>query len=243
MASAYDKLCRQLIISNRVLARYGVLDAFGHVSFRHPDNRDQFVMSRARAPELVKEDDLQTYNLQGEELNGDTRSPYTERFIHGAIYESRPEVQAVCHNHSPGIIPFGTTAVKLRPLYHVAGAIGHDVPVWDIADEFGDGTDLLVRDMAMGRSLTRMLGPRTLVLMRGHGSAIAATSIPSVTYIGVYMEQNARLAALAESMSPGQVHYLSEAEAATTGRNQLQPAANTRAWEAWCAQVGMPDED
>jgi HCOMODA/2-hydroxy-3-carboxy-muconic semialdehyde decarboxylase len=241
VASAYEKLCRQLIISNRILARYGVLDAFGHVSFRHPDDPGRFVMSRARAPELVNDEDLQTYNLQGEELNGDTRGAYTERFIHGAIYEARPEIQAVCHNHSPGVIPFGTTPIKLRPLYHVAGSIGHDVPVWDIADDFGDGTDLLVRDMAMGRSLTRALGARPLVLMRGHGSAIAAGNIPAVTYIGVYMEQNARLVALAESMTPGQVRYLSEAEAANTGRNQLQPVASTRSWEAWCAQVGMHD--
>jgi ribulose-5-phosphate 4-epimerase/fuculose-1-phosphate aldolase len=240
--SPYERLCRQLVISNRVLARHGVLDAFGHVSFRHPEDPKRFVMSRARAPELISEDDLQTYSLEGEELNGDTRSPYTERFIHGAIYEARPEIQAVCHNHSPGVIPFGTTKVKMRPLYHVAGAIGHDVPTWDIADEFGDGTDLLVRNMAMGRSLTRTLGPRTVVLMRGHGSAIAATSIPSVTYIGVYMEQNARLVVLAEAMSPGQVHYLSEAEARTTGLNQLQPNANQRAWDAWCAQVGLTDE-
>jgi len=241
VASAYEKLCRQLIISNRVLAHYGVLDAFGHVSFRHPDDPNRFVMSRARAPELVNEDDLQTYNLEGEELNGDARSAYTERFIHGAIYEARPEIQAVCHNHSPSVIPFGTTPVKLRPLYHVASSIGHDVPVWDIAEDFGDGTDLLVRNMDMGRSLTRTLGGRALVLMRGHGSAIAAGSIPAVTYIGVYMEQNAKLVAIAESMSPGQVRYLSEAEAATSGRNQLEPAAATRSWDAWCAQVGMQD--
>ena len=241
--SPHERLLRQLVIGNRILARHGVLDAFGHVSGRHPEDPGRFIMSRARAPELITEEDLQTYNLQGEELGGDTRSPYTERFIHGAIYEARPEVQAICHNHSPATIPFGTTPLKLRPMYHVAGAIGHEAPVWDIAEEFGDGTDLLVRDMAMGRSLAHTLGSRSVALMRGHGSVIAATSVPSVVYIGVYLQENARLALLSEIATPGQVHYLSEAEAATTGRNQLQPKANERAWEAWCAQVGMSEDD
>jgi HCOMODA/2-hydroxy-3-carboxy-muconic semialdehyde decarboxylase len=241
--SPYARLLRQLVIGNRVLARYGVLDSFGHVSVRHPEHPEQFVMSRARAPELVAEEDLQTYNLEGHELTGDTRGPYTERFIHGAIYEARPEVQAICHNHSPAVIPFGTTDVKLRPLYHVAGAIGSEVPVWDIAQEFGDGTDLLVRDMAMGRSLARTLGSGSVALMRGHGSVIAGTSVPGVVYTGIYLQENARLALLTEIMSGGQVRYLSEAEAAATGRNQLQPGASLRAWEAWCAQVSMSEED
>src|SRR5215469_14624034 len=100
-------LLRQLVIANRILARHGVLDAFGHVSARHPEHADRFVMSRSRAPELVTEDDLQTYDLAGKELLGDTRRPYGERFIHAGIYEARPEVQVVCHNHSPSTIPFG----------------------------------------------------------------------------------------------------------------------------------------
>ncbi|HEX6512228.1 MAG TPA: class II aldolase/adducin family protein [Chloroflexota bacterium] len=243
MASAYERLVRQLIIANRVLARLGVLDAFGHVSFRHPEHADRFVMSRARAPELVTPDDLQTYNLQGEELTGDTRNPYTERFIHAAIYEARSDIQAVCHNHSPAVIPFGTTKLKLRPLYHVAGVIGAEAPVWDIAEEFGDGTDLLVRNLDMGRSLARTVGTGNVALMRGHGSAVAAPSLPAVTYVGVYMQENARAALLAELLGQGQVRYLSPAETAATGKNQLGPIGSSRAWEAWCAQIGMTDED
>ena len=77
-------------------------------------------------------------------------APYLERFIHGAIYEARPEVQAVVHNHSPSVIPFGVTGKKLKPLLHMCALIGHEVPTWDSRDKFGD-TTLLVSDMAMGR--------------------------------------------------------------------------------------------
>jgi len=239
----YQRLLRQLVIANRVLARHGVVDSYGHVSIRHPDHPDSFVMARARAPELITEDDFQTYNLEGDELNGDQRKPYSERFIHGAVYEVRPEVMAICHNHSPSVIPFGATNLKLRPIFHMAGGIGSDVPVWDIADEFGHSTDLLVSNMAMGRSLARTLGPRPVALMRGRGSVVAATSVPNVVSVSFYMEQNARLATLAEIMGKGDVHYLSDAEAQATGQLQLLPNSAQRAWEAWCAQVGMSEDD
>ncbi|MFI5268270.1 MAG: class II aldolase/adducin family protein [Chloroflexota bacterium] len=238
----YERLLRQLVIANRVLARHGVVDSYGHVSIRHPDHPDRFVMSRARAPELITADDFQTYNLEGDELNGDERKPYSERFIHGGVYEVRPEVMAICHNHSPSVIPFGTTSLKLRPIFHMAGGIGNDVPVWDIADEFGHGTDLLVCNVAMGRSLARALGARPVALMRGHGSVVTATSVPNVVSVAFYMEQNARLATLAEIMGKGDVHYLSDAEARATGQVQLLPNSAGRAWEAWCAQVGMTED-
>lgn len=241
--TAYERLLRQLVIANRVLARHGVLDSYGHVSVRHPEDPGRFVMARARAPELITEDDFQTYNLEGDELNGDQRAPYSERYIHGGVYEARPEIMAICHNHSPSVIPFGTTSVKLRPIFHMAGSIGSDVPVWDIADEFGGETDLLVRDVAMGRSLARTLGPRPVALMRGHGSVVAATSIPAVVSLSYYLEQNARLATLAELMGKGAVNYLSAGEAKATGDVSLLPNSAQRAWEAWCAQVGMSEED
>jgi ribulose-5-phosphate 4-epimerase/fuculose-1-phosphate aldolase len=239
--TAYERLLRQLVIANRILARHGVLDAFGHVSARHPEHADRFTMSRSRAPELVVEDDLQTYDLDGTELNGDTRKPYAERFIHAAIYASRPDVQAVCHNHSPSTIPFGTTGVQLKPIFHMAGGIGTDIPVWDIADDFGDSTDMLVTSMDMGRSLARALGPRRVALMRGHGAVVVGGLVPQVVFVAVYLEQNARLATMAEIMGHGQVRYLSEGESAAAVKTLQEPLSSTRAWEAWCAQIGMSD--
>src|SRR5215217_3755859 len=94
-------LLRNLVLANRILAHEGVMDAFGHVSVRHPDDPDRFIISRSLGPELVTEADLQMFALNGEQVGGDPRSPYSERFIHGAVYEARPEVQAVCHNHAP----------------------------------------------------------------------------------------------------------------------------------------------
>src|SRR5687767_13808744 len=154
---AAPELLRDLVLSNRILANEGVVDAFGHPSIRHPDDPTRFIISRSLGPELVTEDDLQVFTLDGEQVGGNPDRAYLERVIHGAVYEARPEVMAVCHNHAHSVIPFSVTVVPLRPIAHLAAPIGAEIPVWDIADEFGD-TDMLVRTMEQGRSLARALG-------------------------------------------------------------------------------------
>jgi HCOMODA/2-hydroxy-3-carboxy-muconic semialdehyde decarboxylase len=228
----------ELVVANRILAHEGVLDAFGHVSIRHPERPDRYIISRSRGPALVGEADLQCFTLEGEQVGGSTQTPYAERAIHGAIYEARPEVLAVCHNHSPSVIPFGVTSVPLRPVYHMAALLGGEVPVWDIADEFG-ATNLLVRTMAQGRSLARTLGARRVALMRGHGSAVAGQSLPVVVMNCVYMEQNARLQLQAQAL--GDVRYLSDEEAELMGQMLVNPLGIERAWEAWTQRAGMAE--
>src|SRR5579871_5583049 len=91
---------RDLVIANRLLAREGILDAFGHVSVRHPEDPRRFIMSWARAPELIELDDLLEFGPDGEPLQPGGKFPYLERYIHAGVYEQRPEVMAVCHNHT-----------------------------------------------------------------------------------------------------------------------------------------------
>ena len=113
-----------VVTANRILAREGIVDALGHVSLRHPEHRDRYLLSCSRSPELVVEDDIMTFTLDGEPLDGDSRAPYTEWFIHGALYEARPDVCSVVHNHAYDVIPFGVTQAELRPIINVAAASG-----------------------------------------------------------------------------------------------------------------------
>src|SRR5215472_17326830 len=170
--SQLDDLLRDLVIANRILSNEDVVDAYGHISIRHPDNPKHCFMSRSRAPELVERHDLIEFDQEGEPIN-DKRQPYLERFIHAAIFEARPEVMAVVHAHAEDTLAFGVAgATKLRPVIHSGAFIGPEVPVWDIADNFGD-TNLLVTDMAQGRDLAKCLGGNNVALMRGHGFAAA----------------------------------------------------------------------
>src|SRR5690348_10565632 len=146
--SSLDSLVQDLVIANRILAKEDVVDAYGHVSVRHPDHPDRFFIARSLAPDLVGPEDIVELGLDGEPVGDDIRQLYLERFIHAAILEARPDVMAVVHAHAEDTLPFGiAAATRLRPVIHSGSFIGPEVPIWDIADEFGD-TNLLVTNIA-----------------------------------------------------------------------------------------------
>lgn len=227
---ADSAVLQELVVANRILAHEGILDAFGHVSVRHPEEAGHYLIARSLGPELVTEADLQRFTLDGQQVDGDPRPAYAERAIHGAIYEARPDVLAVCHNHAPSVLPYGVTDFPLRPIFHMASLIGADVPVWDVADRFGD-TDMLVRTIEQGRSLARTLGDRRVALMRGHGSVVAGRTLREVVMTAVYLEQNARLQMQAAAL--GDVRYLSRGEIERASAMLLGSLASERAWETW----------
>src|SRR6202050_2501815 len=150
--SKLDFILEELVTANRILANEGIVDSFGHVSARHPDNPQHYLLSRARAPERIERDDIVEYMLDGTPVDERGRAPYLARYIHAAIYEQGREVHAMVHIASQSGIPFGVTGKKLKPLLHMCASIGHEVPIWDSHDKFGD-TSLLVTDMDMGRDL------------------------------------------------------------------------------------------
>src|SRR5947209_5657180 len=151
-------LMQDLVIANRILAREDVVDAYGHVSVRHPDNPHRFLIARSLAPELVGPEDIVELDLDGAPVRDDGHKLYLERFIHAAIFAARPDVMAVVHAHAEDTLPFGIApAAKLRPVIHSGSFIGAEVPVWDIADDFGD-TNLLVTSMAQASDLAKCLG-------------------------------------------------------------------------------------
>ena len=224
-----DDLRRELALANRILAREGVVDAYGHVSRRHPERPERFLLSRSRSPELVAAADVMEFRLDGDPADpAERRKPYLERYIHAAVYEARPEVNAVVHNHSSALLPFSVTGAPLRPLIHTAGMIGATVPVWDIRDRFGD-TNLLVANLEQGRDLARALGPHSVVLMRGHGCTVAADGLRLAVITAVYAQLNAALQMNAAQL--GEVRFLSDGEIRETGALVRVPSVLARVWE------------
>jgi ribulose-5-phosphate 4-epimerase/fuculose-1-phosphate aldolase len=235
--SLVDDALRDLVIANRILAAHSVLDAFGHVSIRHPEDPGRYVLARSKGPAGVTRADLIDFTLDSEPLNANGRAMYAERHIHGKIYTARPDVQAVCHNHSAATIPFGVTNVPLRPIFHMGSVIGADVPTWDIAHEFGD-TNLLVTTPEQGASLAKTLAGGRVVLMRGHGSAVAARTLREVVFTSVYLQKNAELVTSARGFGEA-VHYLSPGEIERAATLLFEPLSQDRAWNAWSSAVDI----
>src|SRR5256712_7218086 len=229
--SDLDRMVRELVIANRILANEDVVDAYGHVSVRHPDDPGRYLLARSLAPELVERGDIIEFALDGTPTLEETRALYLERFIHGAIYEARPDVMAVVHAHAEAVLPFTITKTPLRPVIHSGSFMGADVPVWDIADRFGD-SNLLVTNIDQGRDLARCLGRHNVALMRGHGFAAAARSLIEVVRMSVYTPRNAR--SLLAALALGEVKPLSlgEINARNAGYKPYSPETQ-RAWEYW----------
>jgi ribulose-5-phosphate 4-epimerase/fuculose-1-phosphate aldolase len=234
-----DFILEELVTANRILANEGIVDSFGHVSARHPDDPQHYLLSRARAPERIERDDIIEYTLDGAAIDKNAPAPYMERFIHGAIYEARPDVHAVVHNHSPSVIPFGVTGRKLKPFLHLCAHIGGEVPTWDSRDKFGD-TTLLVGDMAMGRDLAKLLGARPTTLMRGHGATVVGRTVRHAVFVSVYLEVAAKLQM--QAMTLGDIKFLSPGEIDKIVE-RLNDYSLNRAWENWARRAGREMQD
>jgi HCOMODA/2-hydroxy-3-carboxy-muconic semialdehyde decarboxylase len=227
--AASASLIEDLVAGSRILAQHGVLDAYGHISARSDKRPEHFIMSRSRAPALVTASDLMELDADSEPLRGETRKGFIERYIHGEIYRTRPDVLAVVHSHSPSVIPFGVTKTRLRPVYHMGSFLWSGAPVWDIRQVKPDN-DVLVRDRPLGAALASTLGSCTCVLMRGHGMTVVGESVQEAVFRAIYTEMNARLQLQAEQLE-GPIQFLSEAE----GKGSMASNRGTleRPWELW----------
>lgn len=238
LVSKVEQAKRDLVIANRILAMEHVVDAYGHVSCRHPEDAGRFFLARSLSPEMVTLDDIVEYTLDGKAVS-DTRPPYLERFIHGALYEKRPDINNAVHAHAEALLPFGLTATPLRPVTHMSGSMGTDVPVWDIADKFGNGTNLLVTNRDQGLDLADKLGRNKVVLMRGHGFSAVHPHLIGLITMSVYLPVNARV--LLESLRLGHVRYMSDEEAAARFDNDPMAPAARRGWRMWAKKAGVGD--
>jgi HCOMODA/2-hydroxy-3-carboxy-muconic semialdehyde decarboxylase len=234
-----EQACADLVLANRILAAQGVVDAFGHVSQRAPDDPETFLISRSRAPQLIEADDIMRLDLDGTPVGDTIMKPYLERFIHGRIYAARPDVGAIVHSHSASVIPFGVVAdVPLRPIYHMAGFLTDAVPIFEISDCAGPCCDMLIRDNDLGQALARDLGHSTMILMRGHGSTVVGTDLKSAVFHAVYAEVNARVQLQAQSL--GAPRFLAPGEARAAAKTNS--AQIGRAWKLWALQAGFQEE-
>jgi HCOMODA/2-hydroxy-3-carboxy-muconic semialdehyde decarboxylase len=227
------QLVDDLVAANLILAAEGVLDAMGHVSVRHPARPDRYFLARSMAPALVTAADIVEYDLDSTAVSASARTGYLERFIHGETYRARPDIRAVVHCHTPSLIPFASSTVPLRAMYHMAAFVAAGVPVWDIATA-GGVTDLLVRDGKLAKALAGSLGDRAAVLMRGHGAVVVAESLPNVVGRSVYLDVNAKAQTQAMALG-GVIRGVTPEEAKM---RMGDPNEYARAWELWRRKVG-----
>lgn len=233
-----EALLADLVEASHILAAEDIVDSFGHISARHPENGDRFFISRVRAAELVTRDDIVELDLECRAVAPTEARLFAERVLHAAVYRLRPDVMSVCHHHAPSMLPFCVTGVPLVPVIHLGATMGATVPFWDSRDEFGD-TNLLVATEAQGLSMARALGPHWTVLLRRHGATVAGRSVRECVFRAVYGARNAQVQSRA--MQLGALQPLTPGEAAAAGEFNLTPIAVDRTWERWCHRASRKE--
>jgi HCOMODA/2-hydroxy-3-carboxy-muconic semialdehyde decarboxylase len=230
-----EQLIADLAAASRILANQGVVDGFGHVSMRHPQNPNRYLMSRSKAPALVTPEDIIEYDLESVPVNANGRGSFLERFIHSEIYKARPDVCSVVHSHSPSVVPFGLVRIKMQAMFHNAAFLAKEPAVFDISEKFG-ATDMLVGDTDKGQALAQVMGPKDVVMMRAHGSVACGPTLQTAVFRAVYTEVNARIQHMAQALAQGlPLQALSEEEGALA--DAVNQNAGMRAWDLWRAQV------
>lgn len=231
----------QVALANRMLANEGVLDAFGHVSIRHPSDPGRYLLSRSRSPLLIEPDDVLEFTLDSEPVKPPTAAHYAERVIHGCIYQARPEVMAVVHHHAPAVMPFCIAGVPIAPVFHLGAAGGETVPFWNQHDEFGD-TNMLVVKPEEGASLARALGPHNAVLLNNHGACVVGRDLRELVSRSIFMCQNADYQLKAHLL--GKVVTITPGETRLASVLNALPNVTNRTWEYWTLRLsnagGMP---
>ncbi|EOA91554.1 uncharacterized protein SETTUDRAFT_86515 [Exserohilum turcica Et28A] len=222
---------RLLIRANHILHHHGLVDAFGHISVRHPLNKDQYIIAAydPGAPALVKNvSDFNSYWVRDSSpVDKDAPQGYSERFIHGEILRKFPKANCVVHSHSEDVIPFtiGHGPKQPRPVravFHMAGFLGHDgASVFDMETLYGTARapaerDLLIKNATLGEALASHLNAESpVVLQHKHGFTTFGASIEEAVYRAIYTQKNCVLLQRAIAIAGGNAHavqYLSPDE-------------------------------
>jgi len=236
-AQVTQELIDDLVSANRILAQHGVLDGYGHISVRHPENPNHILISRSYPAPLVTATDIVEVDLDGNAVDPNAPGLFQETYIHTEIYKLRPDVNAIVHSHSPTVITFGISSVPLRAIHSLSAFILQGVPIWDYR-RLGIEGGTLVDDASRGRDLAETLGDKPAALMRNHGATIIGSSLPMAVGRSIYMEQAAQMQ-LQAMLLGGEVHYLELAGEAGVDFGQSE---YEQAWELW-KQGGSLDTD
>jgi ribulose-5-phosphate 4-epimerase/fuculose-1-phosphate aldolase len=225
--SSENELRRDVALANRIIERFGLSTAFGHVSARLPGT-STFYISTRRSPGLADENDLLVIDTDGKILSG-KGTPNSEFWIHARIYAARPDVGSVVHAHPLACISL-TQIGEPHRVVHNQGSAFTDVPEY--------GRIGLIRSRELGDEVAQSLGSGVAVMMRGHGISTAFQNVRAATVAACFLEESAQLnlQMLAAAGGNGRKIRAFTREEAQLANEQTGPGAGSgRAWEYYAA--------
>ncbi len=217
--SAVSELKAKLLTACRILDSQGVMDELGHFSVRCPETGGVFINGKV-SPGQATEADIVLLDLEGKKLAGDAE-PASESPLHLAVYQRRPDVQAVAHTHSPMVVTLSIAGIALRTVENQgASIIGARAPVFE---KYG-----LVDSFALAHEVADALGDHGLCVLRSHGNIVVGGSIEAVCVYALWAEKAARYQYQAMLLKEPQ--WYPDEEIDKMVRQQLRGKGHLRTW-------------
>jgi HCOMODA/2-hydroxy-3-carboxy-muconic semialdehyde decarboxylase len=161
---AEDKQGRaaQIVRAGLVLARHGLVTAFGHVSAR---SDQQMVITPAADLAEVTTADLVFVDLDAAVLPPGAPA---EAWAHLRLYAARPDVSAIARAQPPAAFAVAAVTSVIRPLHGQASWVGDQLQVHEDAR--------LLRSAALADAAISVLGQGNGLLLRGNGALTCGAS-------------------------------------------------------------------
>jgi L-fuculose-phosphate aldolase len=228
-------LRHDVALANRIIERFGLSGAFGHVSARIPGTNTFFLPTR-RSPGLADENRLLVVDTDGRILSGEG-TPNSEYWIHARIYAARPDVGGIVHAHPLACISLTQIGQPHRVVHNQGGAFVDGIPEYE---RIG-----LIRSRELGDLVAQRLGGGVAVMMRGHGISTAFQDVRSATVAACFLEESAQLQMRMLAAAGGDASRMREftREEGERVREQTGPGGKItdRAWEYYAmAAAGKP---
>ena len=224
MIEPLDALKDKMVMVAKVLQHQGVIDGYGHITARLPDNR--ILSTPHMPPGKVAVRDLIILDADGKKLEG-FGDPNGETAMHTSIYKARDDVQCILHYHADELIAVAATGQEIKVIANCGVAFYRGTPIYD--------SPVLIRNEALGDKVAAALADKVAVLLRGHGGTVVAASLDQLLRLGLDLVRSAKIQIMAAPLGPVKVHSTEECEA--MARNERRADVHRRVLDYYVSEV------
>jgi L-fuculose-phosphate aldolase len=200
----------------RILLAEGLSEAAFNVSCRLPGGR--YLTNPVTSPSLVRTDNLEVHEISA--IAGPWKA-------HPAIYEQRPDVNAIVHVHAPYAIAFGALRQQFRPIHHYGAPFFENLPNDDRPGQTGSADE--------ARRIARTLGAAPAMLQQAHGVIAVGVDLREAVLHALYLEEACRIYSISCQM--GQPHFLTREQAEKITKQIMKPRSQQKAWEHYADKL------
>ena len=193
-------LKKELIAGAAQVASIGLVPLTqGNLSLRDAETGHILVTPHDYPYDQLTVDDVVVLDPAGEVVEG-IRDPSYEAPVHLAVYERRPDVQAIVHAEPIYTNVFGVLHMPIAPLHvNTLIDVGGEVPVMPFAPS---------GSRQFGYDMLEVMGDKNAVVWANHGMLAVGDSLRQAIHCTVMVEISAQLFHMA--LQHGQPHLIPE---------------------------------